>query len=232
MAEVYEVYGDGVPVSQVSADARGAFITKTYTHLLGAILGFTGIEVMLFKSGVAANIVGGLAQSWYIVFGAFILLSWIATHVAHNARSLGMQYAALAGYVVLEAIFFLPILYIASIRVPEAISSAALVTILAFIGLTAIAFVTRKDFSFLGGLLWWTGVCAFLLIIASMIFGFTLGTWFSVGMVAFAGASILWDTSKVIHHYSEDRYVAASLELFASVALMFWYVLRLFMRRD
>jgi FtsH-binding integral membrane protein len=49
-------------------------------------------------------------------------------------------------------------------------------------------------------------------------------------MIALAGGAILHDTSKVLHHYPEDKYVAASLELFASVALMFWYVLRLYLQ--
>ena len=70
-----------------------------------------------------------------------------------------------------------------------------------------------------------------MLIASSLIFGFELGTFFSVAMVGLAGASILYDTSNVLHHYPEDRYVGASLELFSSVALMFWYVLRLFMGR-
>ena len=64
------------------------------------------------------------------------------------------------------------------------------------------------------------------------IISWNIGTWFSVVMIAFAGAAILYDTSKIMHHYPEDRYVGAALELFASVALMFWYVLRLFMSRD
>ena len=72
---------------------------------------------------------------------------------------------------------------------------------------------------------------ALVLIVAGAAFGFQLGTYFSVAMVAFAGAAILYDTSNILHHYSEDRYVAAALELFASVALMLWYVLRLFMNR-
>ena len=70
------------------------------------------------------------------------------------------------------------------------------------------------------------------LIIASMLFGFELGTWFSVAMIAFAGAAVLYDTSNILHHYPQDKYVAASLELFASIALMFWYVLQLFMNRE
>jgi FtsH-binding integral membrane protein len=142
-----------------------------------------------------------------------------------------MQYAALAGYVLGQSIIFVPLLFVADRFAPGAIGSAAMVTFLGFAALTAIVFVTRKDFSFLRGILMWGGVSAIVLIIAGAVFGFQLGTYFSVAMIALAGASILYDTSNVLHHYSEDRYVAASLELFASVALMLWYVLRLFMSR-
>jgi FtsH-binding integral membrane protein len=69
-------------------------------------------------------------------------------------------------------------------------------------------------------------------IVAGIVFGFHLGTWFSVAMVGLAGAAILYDTSNILHHYPDDRYVGAALELFASVALMFWYVLRIFISRD
>ena len=48
-------------------------------------------------------------------------------------------------------------------------------------------------------------------------------------MVGFAGAAILYDTSNVLTRFPEDRYVAAALQLFSSVALMFWYVLRIMM---
>jgi FtsH-binding integral membrane protein len=121
-----------------------------------------------------------------------------------------------------------PLLVIADRFAPGAIQSAGIVTMLAFAGLTAIAFVTRKDFSFLRGVLLFGGLVAFVAIVAGVIFGFELGMFFSVAMVGFAGVAILYDTSNVIHHFPEDRYVAASLELFASVALMFWYVLRIF----
>jgi FtsH-binding integral membrane protein len=39
----------------------------------------------------------------------------------------------------------------------------------------------------------------------------------------------MYDTSNVLHHYRTDQYVAASLALFASVAMLFFYVLRLVM---
>jgi FtsH-binding integral membrane protein len=51
-------------------------------------------------------------------------------------------------------------------------------------------------------------------------------------MVGLAGAAILYDTSNILQRYPEDRYVGAALQLFASVAMMFWYMLRIFMSRD
>ena len=219
-----------MPVAALETDRRARFLTRTYSNLLGAILGFTVLEVMLFTNGLAEPIARTmLGGSWLVVLGAFMLVSWLASRAAMNATSLATQYAALAGFVVAEAIIFVPLLYIANTTAPGTIQSAALVTMMGFVGLTAVAFSTRKDFSFLGGTLRWIGVMALVLIVASVIFGFELGTWFSIGMVTFAGVAVLYDTSNVLHHFPEDRYVGAAMQLFASVALMFWYVLRIFL---
>ena len=233
MSSQFELSHDYVPVSQRGVDTRAAFITRTYNHLMGAIVAFTLLEVWLFTSGLAEPIAAAMTSgSWLLVLGAFMVVSWIATRTAHTSQSMGAQYAALAALVVAYAILFVPMLYIADTKAPGAIQSAAVVTLLGFAGLTAIAFTTRKDFSFLGGMLRWIGVVALVAIVGAILFGFELGTWFSVAMVAFAGGAILYDTSNVLHHFPEDRYVAGALQLFASVALMFWYVLRLFMNRD
>jgi hypothetical protein len=216
------------PVSEADVETRGTFISRTYYHLLGAILAFTGIEIFLFKAGIAEAMAESLAGAWIVVLGGFLVVSWIASHIAHAAKSLAFQYVALTIYVIAESIIFVPLLYIADIYCPGAIQSAASVTLAGFLGLTAIAFITRKDFSFLRPFLMWGGLAALGLIVGGLIFGFNLGLYFSVGMVAFAGAAILYDTSNVIHRYPEDRYVGAALELFASVALLFWYVLRIF----
>ena len=219
-----------MPVAALDTDRRATFLTRTYTNLLGAILGFTVLEVMLFTSGLAEPIARTmLGGSWLVVLGAFMLVGWLASRAAMSATSLGTQYAALAGFVVAEAIIFVPLLYIANTTAPGTIQSAALVTMMGFVGLTAVAFSTRKDFSFLGGMLRWLGIMALVLIVASVIFGFELGTWFSIAMVTFAGAAVLYDTSNVLHHFPEDRYVGAAMQLFASIALMFWYVLRIFL---
>ena len=78
----------------------------------------------------------------------------------------------------------------------------------------------------------WGFFLAMAAIVGSLLFGFHLGTWFSVAMIGFAGAAILYDTSNIMHHYPQDKYVAASMALFASIAMMFWYILRLIMSRD
>jgi len=213
----------------VHSDSRERFIVRTYNHLFGAIVLFAALEVALFMSGLAQVIAQAmLGTSWLLVLGGFVVVSWLASRAAHTAASKGAQYAALVGFVAAQAIVFVPLLYIADHYAPGAIQSAAMVTMVGFAGLTAIAFFTRKDFSFLGGLLRWGGICALVLILAGVAFGFQLGTFFSVAMVALAGAAILYDTSNVLHHFPEDRYIGAALELFSSVAMMFWYVLRIF----
>lgn len=228
-AATYSVQQE-IPVVKLGVDARGAFITRTYTHLLGAILLFALIEIYLFQTGMAESIAQVLlGGSWLIVLGGFMILSWIATHFAHNSRSQGAQYAALGFFVVGEAVIFTPLLYLAEALAPGVIESAATVTLLGFMGLTIIAFHTRKDFSFLGGLLRWGFMGAIVLIVSSLIFGFQLGTIFTVGMIILAGGAILYDTSNVLHHYPEDRHVGAALQLFASVALLFWYILQFFL---
>ena len=62
-----------------------------------------------------------------------------------------------------------------------------------------------------------------------MLFNFQLGVWFSGAMIGFASMYILYETSNVLHRYRTDQYVAAALALFAAVALLFWYILRLMM---
>ncbi len=223
-------YSPATPVIALDENSRGRFVARTYNHLFGSIIAFILIEVVLFRTGFAEQMAAAmLSTSWLLILGGFVVLSWIASYAAHRALSKPAQYAALAAYVVGEAIIFVPLLVLANRFAPGAITSAALVTFLGFVGLSLVAFFTRKDFSFLRGILMWGGIIALVLIVAGVIFGFQLGMFFSVGMIALAGAAILYDTSNILHHYPEDRYVAAALQLFASVALMFWYVLRLFM---
>lgn len=220
------------PVSQASVEDRSTFIWRTYAHVVGAIATFAAISSYLFTSGISAQISAAMGNNWLLVLGAFMLISWGATHVSHKVESKPAQYAAFGAFIVAWSVMFAPLLFIAAMTQPGVIESAAGVTIMGCVGLIAVAMITRKDFSFLRGILVWGGILALVAIVSSILFGFHLGTWFSVAMIGFAGAAVLYDTSNIMHHYPQDRYVAAAMALFGSIALMFWYVLQFFMNRD
>lgn len=222
--------GNNASFPGAALDGRSIFITRTYSHVVGGILGFVLLEMALFESGYAADIARFMfGFNWLWILGAFMLTGWLATRTAQTSTSIGMQYFAYAMYVIAEALIFVPLLYIADAKAPGAIDSAALITLLGAGGLMFVAHRTRRDFSFLRAILMWGGVLALIAIIGAAVFGLQMGTWFSVLMIGFAGAAVLYDTSNIIHLYPEDRYVSAAMQLFASIALMFWYALRLVM---
>jgi FtsH-binding integral membrane protein len=175
--------------------------------------------------------------SWLIILGGFIAVSWIADRWAQSSTSIGMQYAGLFLYVLAESVIFAPLLAIAamseitigSIGTLNVITAAAWTTLGMFGLMTAVAFLTRADFSFLGSFLRIAMIGAIGLIIVSIFTGFSIGIWFAWLMVVAACGYILFYTSNVIHHYRTNQYVAASLALFASVALLFWYVIQIFL---
>jgi len=225
------VMAEAVHAGEVAGD-RSTFLLRVYGHLLAAVAAFVLVEVWFFKSGLALRIAEALlGVNWMLVLGGFMVAGWLARGLAARAQSPGTQYLGLGIYVLAQAIIFAPMLFIANHHAPGVIGSAAILTGLGFTGLTLIVFQTRRDFTFLGGLLRWAGIVALVAIAGGVFFGWQLGTWFSVGMVALAGAAILHDTSKILYYWPEDRHVGAALELFASVALMFWYILRLLMGR-
>lgn len=220
-------------------DERLAFIRKTYLHLTGAIAVFTLLSYVFFQAGLGLAILQMVSAAgrigWFVMLGGFAILGWLGSSMAQNARSLPMQYGGLALYTLIEAVIFAPLIFIAGKFAPGVLPTAAVVTLVTFVALTAFTLITRTDFSFMRTALVVTGFVALGAIICSMIFGFSLGIWFSAAMILFASGTILYNTSKVLHEYGTDQYVAASLELFAAVALLFWYVLRFLMqlqRRD
>ena len=221
-------------ISDSPESARAEFIRKTYAHLAGAIALFVVLEWAFLRMGLgetALGLLGASKYSWLLVMGAFMLVSWVAERWATNGSSKEMQYAGLALYTVAEAVIFLPMIALAIVMTGDGslLIQAGLITAAMVLGITMVALTTKKDFSFLGGMLKIGGFIALGLIVASFILPISLGLWFSAAMVVFASGSILYNTSNLIHRYQPGQHVAASLSLFASVALLFWYVLRLLM---
>ena len=215
---------------------RAKFIRKTYLLLAAAILAFVVLEFGIFASGYADDIAAtmlGSRFSWLIVLGAFMGISFLANWWANSNSSAALQYLGLGVYVVAEAVIFVPLIFIAATYSDASvIPKAGIVTLGLFLGITATVFLTRTDFSFLGPIVAIGGFAALGFIAASIMFGFSLGSIFAFVMVAFAGTAILYNTSQVLHNYNTKQHVAASLTLFAGIALLFWYILSIFSSRD
>jgi hypothetical protein len=227
---------------------RVRFIRLTYLHLFGAVLTFAGLLFLLFKNEFLVRKVSipviqfalGGRFNWAIVLVAFMAVSWIADYWARHASSRGMQYAGLGLYIIAEALIFVPLLAIVMWKTesiiargggdPNILRDAAITTLAIFGGLTASVFLTKKDFSFLRSGLMMASTAALVLVGLSLAFGFNLGIVFAVAMVLLAAGYILYQTSQVLAHYDPRQYVAASLALFSSIALMFWYIIQIFMR--
>ena len=162
------------------------------------------------------------------MLGGFMFITNYAEGMALKTKDKNKQYLAFGLYILAEAFIFVPLIYIAAFYMdsgPELLNQAAIVTLALFTGLSAVVFVTKKDFSFMKTGLTIGFFIALGLIVAGVLFGFNLGLWFSVGMVVLASGSILYQTSNMIHKYQSHQHVAASLGLFASLMLLFWYIL-------
>ena len=225
-----------VPVASLSDEAKVAFYKKTYSHVTGGVLAFFIAEYFLLQSEVLVDFMLSMTQGWrwLIMLGGFMFMTNYAESTALKTTDKNKQYMAYGLYVIAEAIIFIPIIYIAIMYSGgmDLLNQAAIVTLSLFSGLTAVVFVTKKDFSFLKSALTVGFFIALGLIIAGALFGFDMGLWFSVGMCVLAAGSILYQTSNLVHKYTNEQYIPAAIGLFASLMLLFWYVIQIFLSRD
>ncbi|MFA9430148.1 Bax inhibitor-1 family protein [Egicoccus sp. AB-alg2] len=227
------------PIAQQPVDVRATFMQRVYTNLVLGIVAFIGIEFVLLSetlfatppAAYIAELVAG--TNWLLILGGFMLVSWMATRLTVSARTPAQQWGGYGLLVLANALLFATPLYIAA-NVPAlegTIGTAALLTVVAFLGLTFVAVRSSRDFSFLGTLLKWGGILALIAIVAGVLTGTGLGTLFIVAMIGFAGGAILYDTQKIYRAFPPGTEVIAAMHLFSSIALLFWYVLQLLMRR-
>src|SRR5688572_11267013 len=132
-------------------DERTAFIRRTYLHLAGAIALFVALEAAIFTL-VPADVLAGLMNQlfqtrfgWLGVILAMTAVSWVANWWALSGASRGVQYMGLLLYVLAEAVIFVPLLYIANEKAPQAIPAAGVLTLVVFGGLTLLVLVTKLD---------------------------------------------------------------------------------------
>lgn len=223
-----------IPVASLDESRRTAFIIRVYQHLGLALAAFVAIEVALFRLGLAERMyeffVGG--ASWLLLLGGVAIINWFAAQAAYDVVDPSRQYLGLFGVAAGQALIFAPFLHMVfSTDGAGPVVTAVWITALGFAGLSAVAYYTSKDLSFLRPLVMWGFVAALIAILGAVLFGLHLGTWFSLAMIGLAGAAILYQTQGIVRTYPETAYVGAAVSLFGSLMTMFWYVLRLVSRR-
>lgn len=239
-AQSRPIYG---ATATVGISDRVSFLRHTYALLGAALIALTvltaGFMLLAPETSFAMSrwaLSGSL--NWLLVLGLFIAIGFVSQRLALSESSRGLQILGLGIGVVAQSLILQPLLWVAVLQLGAAaltvIAQAALVTLAIFIGLTLTVFVTRKDFSFLRGILMIGTFAAFGIIIASLLFGFSLGALFAGAMVLLMAGYVLYMTTIIMKQFPPTAYVAAALMLFSAIATMFWYVLQLFMmmRRD
>jgi len=245
-------------VATLGVSDRITFLRKTYAHLGGALIAFalfTGL-IMKFATGFSWGFSKWALSgrwNWLGVIVLFMIAGYVAERLARSNSSRGLQYAGLGLEVLAWSVLLQPVLWILMLRfsayspvevalikkgvmVPvmngmaaEILWQSVLVTLVIFAGLTLTVFLTKKDFSFLRGVLVIATFGALGVILASAIFGFSLGIIFCGFMILLMAGYILFQTSMVMRDFPPTAHVAAALMLFSTVATLFWYVLQIFM---
>ena len=217
--------------AEAGLSERATFLQKTYTLLLLGILGFAATLWAAGNVPAVRDLAFAIWRTspWLVMIGLFAA-SW-AVHAVAETRPLNLF--AYAAYVVLFGLLIAPmVMSVSAARGPSVVATAAVITAIVFTGLSAYVILFAKDFSFLGGAL---AIGLFAMIgvaIAGWIFGFQVGLWFSaLGVLLFSGY-VLYDTSRILHHYPTTAHVSAAIVLFVDVVLLFKHILTLLARRD
>ena len=234
-------------VATLGVSDRVTFLRKTYAHLGLALIAFAGVTAFMMghmtETSLRFAIWGGQGYNWLLVIALFIGVNIGAQRLAQAETSRGLQYLGLGLAVVMWSLLIQPMIWVAAFKFgdPQAILSggagilsakaavviteSAVITLAIFIGLTLTVFLTRKDFSFMRGVL---SICTFGalgVIVASILFGFSLGAVFSGFMILLMSGYILYQTTLVMSYFRPTQHVAAALMLFATVVTLFLYVL-------
>ncbi len=190
------------------------FFVATLFAIGGVALGFTFPPLMIAAAEhpwiALLALIGG-------VFGA---------QAVRHVR--GVNLLALFGFTTLTGVIISPLMFWVSINNPASILQAGVLTVGIFGGLTAYVFITKRDFSFMRGLLV-TGLIVVILsgvlniFVASGAFSFAIA---AASLLLFSGF-VLYDTSNIIRRYPTNEYVAGALSLYLDAFNIFLALIRI-----
>lgn len=215
-------------------DSRMAFVRRTYAHLLGELVGVALIVVLALRTPALQEIAVAMMSRWFLYILAVFGLSLITRAMLDGRRSIGIQYAAAGLWVFFLGLLVTPLAMIAERATGSyaILGEGAILTGCVFTGITAYAFFTKKDFSFLGGALSMISLLVVGIGLISYFFGGLGGSSlvYSCVMVVLLGGWVLYDTSKVLHRRHVSEHVAASVDLLVDFVYMFMYIVMILLR--
>jgi modulator of FtsH protease len=145
----------------------------------------------------------------------------------------GVNLAALFGFTTLTGVVISPLIHVLLRINPGSILAAGVLTVGIFGGLTAYVFVTKKDFSFMRGMLMTGLVVVILAGVANIFLGASaLGFAVAAATLLLFSGFVLYDTSNIIRRYPTNEYIAGALSLYLDAFNIFLALLRLLNSRD
>ena len=221
------------------AGSLGAPIPMAADATSEARLNFIRLTYVLFMTSVLAAIVGGIISlntplsALVMAFAPWSLLLILPLSIGAQvlADRPGLGHVALFGFALILGIVIAPIVNLYS---PDTVTQAGVLSILIFGSLTAYVFVTRKDFNFLGGIVF-VGLIACIGAGLLNFFWFKssgISYWIAWGVLLFSAGFVLYDTSEIMQRYPLNRPAGAALGLFISFFNIFMSLLRILNGRD
>ena len=226
-------------VATLGVSDRVAFLRKSYGLLGGALIVWAAASAYIFRYMPEMSFKWSrwalTGYNWFAVIGLLIASGMLAQWLARSNTSRTIQYIGLGVEVAAWTFLLQPMLWVLFIKFKPAGAAALLAqgtvaTLAIFVGLTATVFITKKDFSFLRGVVTVGMFAALGIIVASILFGFTLGLVFTGLLIALLALKILYDTSLMMNYFPPTHYVSAALMLFGTVATLFWNIMVFLMR--
>jgi len=209
--------------ARASVEERMSFIRKVYALFFAATLfAIGGVAAGLMYPPIMMAII---AHPWLTFFA--LIGGVMGAQAVRHVR--GINLVALFAFTTMTGVIISPLIAIYTQMNPASIWQAGLLTVGIFGGLTAYVFISKRDFSFMRGML---TVGLIVVVLAAVLNLFIVGSSalaFGVSCVAlllFSGF-VLYDTSNIIRHYPVNEYVAGALSLYLDAFNIFLALLRI-----
>lgn len=210
---------NSVVATRPNADVANKVLKNTYI-LLSATLAFSAVMALVSMSLAVPPIAYMISVIASMVLGIFVL-----PRTANSSTGIGVIFlvTGLLGF----GLGSILSMYLALPKGPQIIATAMGGTGIIFLGLSAYAMTTKRDFSFMGGFLFAGMMVLVIAMLANIFLEMpALAMAVSGGIILVMSGFILFDTSRIING-GETNYIIATYGLYLSIFNIFISLLNL-----